>query len=111
MKDLNYQLMKLCRDNRDGSYSTQANRSRILDLMANQLAELRFRRMQTTSLKPKQDRQRHHRRGQQRLRHRQANERRRGLQGAVPDCENSLENLGSVRSPQLEAASGVWPKA
>lgn len=53
MKDLNYQLMKLCRDNRDGSYSTQANRSRILDLMANQLADLRFRRMQTTSLKPK----------------------------------------------------------
>lgn len=53
MKDLNYQLMKLCRDNRDGSYSTQANRSRILDLMANQLAELRFRRMQATSLKPK----------------------------------------------------------
>tara|TARA_R110000782_G_scaffold140_2_gene343 strand:- start:3293 stop:4159 length:867 start_codon:yes stop_codon:yes gene_type:complete len=53
MKDLNYQLMKLCRDNRDGSYSTRANRSRILDLMANQLAELRFRRMQATSLKPK----------------------------------------------------------
>ena len=53
MKDLNYQLMKLCRDNRDGSYSTQANRSRILDLMANQLSELGFRRMQSTSLKPK----------------------------------------------------------
>ncbi len=53
MKDLNYQLMKLCRDNRDGSYSTQANRSRILDLMANQLSELRFRRMQAASLKPK----------------------------------------------------------
>jgi len=53
MKDLNYQLMKLCRDNRDGSYSTQANRSRILDLIANQLAELGFRRMQARSLKPK----------------------------------------------------------
>jgi len=53
MKDLNYQLMKLCRDNRDGSYSTQANRSRILDLMANQLSELGFRRMQAKSLKPK----------------------------------------------------------
>ena len=53
MKDLNYQLMKLCRDNRDGSYSTQANRSRILDLMANQLSELGYRRMQAKSLKPK----------------------------------------------------------
>ena len=53
MKDLNYQLMKLCRDNRDGSYSTQANRSRILDLIANQIHELGFRRMQAKSLKPK----------------------------------------------------------
>jgi len=53
MKDLNYQLMKLCRDNRDGSYSTQATRRRILDLIANQLLELGFRRMQAKSLKPK----------------------------------------------------------
>lgn len=53
MKDLNYQLMKLCRDNRDGSYSTQATRRRILDLVANQLQELGFRRMQATSFKPK----------------------------------------------------------
>jgi integrase len=53
MKDLNYQLMKLCRDNRDGSFCTQANRSRMLDQMANQLFELGFRRMQATSLKPK----------------------------------------------------------
>jgi len=53
MKDLNYQLMKLCRDNRDGSYSTQATRSRILDLIANQIHELGFRRMQARSLKPK----------------------------------------------------------
>ena len=53
MKDLNYQLMKLCRDNRDGSYSTQANRSRILDLIANQLSELGFRRMQAKYLRPK----------------------------------------------------------
>ena len=28
MKDLNYQLSKLCRDNRDGGFSTQATRSR-----------------------------------------------------------------------------------
>ena len=53
MKDLNYQLSKLCRDNRDGGFSTQATRSRILDLIANQLQELGFRRMQPTTLKPK----------------------------------------------------------
>lgn len=53
MKDLNYQLMKLCRDNRDGGYSTQASRSRMLDLIANQLHELGYRRMQPKSLKPK----------------------------------------------------------
>lgn len=53
MKDLNYQLMKLCRDNRDGSYSTQATRSRIFDLIANQLHELGYQRMQAKSLKPK----------------------------------------------------------
>ena len=53
MKDLNYQLKKLCRDNRDGGYSTQATRRRLLDLIANQLHELRFRRMQPKSLKPK----------------------------------------------------------
>ena len=53
MKDLNYQLSKLCRDNRDGSYSTQATRSRILDLVASQLQELGYRRMQPRSLKPK----------------------------------------------------------
>ena len=53
MKDLNYQLSKLCRDNRDGGFSTQATRSRLLDLIANQLLALGFRRMQSTSLKPK----------------------------------------------------------
>ncbi|MFQ6005973.1 MAG: phage integrase N-terminal domain-containing protein [Woeseia sp.] len=53
MKDLNYQLMKLCRDNRDGGFSTQATRSRILDLIASQLKELGYRRMQKRSLKPK----------------------------------------------------------
>ncbi len=53
MKDLNYQLSKLCRNNRDGGFSTQATRSRILDLTAKQLQELGFRRMQPTSLKPK----------------------------------------------------------
>ncbi|HNP65630.1 MAG TPA: integrase domain-containing protein [Woeseiaceae bacterium] len=50
---MNYQLMRLCRDNRDGSYSTQATRSRILDLIANQLHELGYKHMQAKSLKPK----------------------------------------------------------
>ena len=53
MKDLNYQLSKLCRENRDGGFSTQATRSRLLDLFADQLLALGFRRMQSTSLKPK----------------------------------------------------------
>ncbi len=53
MKDLNYQLSKLCRDNRDGGFSTQATRSRLLDLIASQLQELGFRRMRPRSLKPK----------------------------------------------------------
>jgi len=53
MKDLNYQLMKLCRGNRDGGFSTQATRRRLLDRIANQLHELGFRRMQPRSLKPK----------------------------------------------------------
>ena len=53
MKDLNYQLSELCRDNRDGGFSTQATRSRILDLIASQLQALGFRRMQPRSLKPK----------------------------------------------------------
>ena len=53
MKNLNHQLMKLCRQNRDGSFSTQATRSRILDLSANQLHALGYRHMRATSLKPK----------------------------------------------------------
>ena len=53
MKDLNYQLMKLCRENRDGSFSTQATRRRILNRVANQLHELGYQRMQAKSLKPK----------------------------------------------------------
>ena len=52
MKDLNYQLKTLCKANRDGSYATQATRSRILDLIANQLHELGYKHMQARSLKP-----------------------------------------------------------
>ena len=53
MRDLNYQLKQLCDRNRDGSYSTQANRERILTLIATQLTALGYRRMSTHSLKPK----------------------------------------------------------
>ena len=53
MKDLNYQLMKLCKANRDGSFSTQATRRRILDRIASQLRELGYKNMQAKSLKPK----------------------------------------------------------
>ena len=53
MRTLNYQLKQLCKNNRDGSYGTQAIRSRMLRLMANQLYELGYRQMQAKSLKPK----------------------------------------------------------
>ena len=53
MRDLNYQLKQLCKRNRDGSYSTQANRARMLNQIANQLQEMGYRRMTTRSLKPK----------------------------------------------------------
>jgi len=53
MRDLNYQLKQLCRNNRDGSYRTQADRERQLTLIANQLHELGYRRMNAQSLKPK----------------------------------------------------------
>ena len=53
MKDLNYQLMKLCKANRDGSFSTQATRKSILNRIANQLHELNYKHMQAKSLKPK----------------------------------------------------------
>ena len=56
MKNLNYQLKELCRTNRDGSYSTQANRERMLDQMANQLRALGFRRMQAKTLNPAKSR-------------------------------------------------------
>lgn len=53
MKNLNYQLKQLCKNNRDGSYGTQTARSRILGLIADQLETLGFRRMNAQSLKPK----------------------------------------------------------
>ena len=53
MKDLNYQLKNLCERNRDGSRNTQAERFQLLQMMANHLQELGYRRMEVKSLKPK----------------------------------------------------------
>ncbi|WP_084639144.1 EamA family transporter [Haliea salexigens] len=53
MKDLNYQLKGLCRNNREGSYATRSNREHQLTQIADQLHELGFRGMTKHSLKPK----------------------------------------------------------
>ena len=53
MKNLNYQLKQLCRQNRDGSYSTQIKRSHHLMQIADQLHALGFQGMNASSLKPK----------------------------------------------------------
>ncbi len=53
LRNLNYQLKQLCRQNRDGSYSTQAKRLHHLMLIANQLHGLAFHGMGARSLKPK----------------------------------------------------------
>lgn len=53
MQPLNYELKQLCKHNRDGSFATQANRERILTLIANQLREMGFVNMHVQSLKPK----------------------------------------------------------
>lgn len=53
MRNLNYQLKQLSHRNRDGSFATQADRERILFLIANQLEEMGYRHMNADSLKPK----------------------------------------------------------
>lgn len=53
MRRLNHQLKQLCRNNRDGSYGTQAQRERVLTLIANQLHDLGFRQLHARSLRPK----------------------------------------------------------
>jgi integrase len=53
MRDLNYQLKQMCKNNQDGSFATQSNRAWLLSLMANQLHDLGYRRMNADSLKPK----------------------------------------------------------
>jgi hypothetical protein len=42
MRNLNYELKQLCRRNRDGSFATQRDRERVLDLVASQLHEMGF---------------------------------------------------------------------
>jgi len=42
MDDLTYSLRQLCQRNRDGSYTTQADRMRSLSLAARQLREAGF---------------------------------------------------------------------
>ena len=53
MRDLNDQLKQLCRNNKDGSFTTQRDRERLLTQMAEQLHELGYRHMRAQSLKPK----------------------------------------------------------
>uniref|UniRef100_UPI003CFC574D phage integrase N-terminal domain-containing protein n=1 Tax=Alcaligenes faecalis TaxID=511 RepID=UPI003CFC574D len=53
MDDLTYTLRQLCQRNRDGSYSTQADRMRSLSRAARQLREAGFRQMKASSLKGK----------------------------------------------------------
>ncbi len=53
MRDLNYELKKLCDRNRDGSFGTQRRRAYLLSQIANQLHELGYRYMRATSLKQK----------------------------------------------------------
>jgi integrase len=53
MRKLNYELKQLCLRNRDGSFATQADRQRSLDLCADQLYALGFENMVVSSLKQK----------------------------------------------------------
>lgn len=49
MRNLNYQLKKLGRNNRDGSFATQAKRAFLLSQIANQLHDLGYRGMSARS--------------------------------------------------------------
>ncbi|MGH1439020.1 MAG: phage integrase N-terminal domain-containing protein [Cellvibrionaceae bacterium] len=53
MKSLSYSLQELCKRNRDGGFSTQKKRERLLVLIAKQLKALGYRKMTPHSLKPK----------------------------------------------------------
>ena len=51
MRDLNYKFKQLGMRNRDGSYTTQANRARTLSLIADQLYALGDKQLHATELK------------------------------------------------------------
>lgn len=53
MRNLNFDIKQLCVRNKDGSYSTQAARLKILNLAANQIHDLGYRNLKLTNLKPK----------------------------------------------------------
>lgn len=53
MHDLNFELSRICRHNRDGSYGTRDQRYKNLQHIANTLHELGFRHMRSTSLRHK----------------------------------------------------------
>ena len=53
VRDLKYQLKRLCYDNRQGSEATQAARRYMLNQIADQLREIGYRGMSSRSLKPK----------------------------------------------------------
>jgi hypothetical protein len=53
MRNLAFELRQLTQRNRDGSFATQADRRRMLSLMAEQLHEGGFRHLAAASLKPK----------------------------------------------------------
>ena len=53
MRDLNHDFKILCAHNRDGSYATQADRERLLTLIANQLEEGGFRHLRASGLRSK----------------------------------------------------------
>lgn len=53
MHDLNHQLKQLCENNRDGSFGTQAQRSKVLQLSATQLVAMGYRHLTTHTIKPK----------------------------------------------------------
>jgi integrase len=53
MRDLNHDFKTLCGRNRDGSYATQADRERILTLIANQLEAGGFHQLRAPGMRPK----------------------------------------------------------
>ena len=53
MRDLNFELSKLCKRNQDGAFATQRDRSYILDQCASELHGLGFRNLSINGLKPK----------------------------------------------------------